>query len=85
MKNRFRSERRALLGVALVAASGAICTRAAAQTAKISKEQAKYQDKPNGAQRCDGCAQFVAPDGCKIVDGKISPSAWCMLYAPKPR
>ena len=85
MKDSFRSKRRALLGVGLAAAGGAICTRAAAQQSKLSKDQAKYQDNPKGEQRCDGCAQFVAPDGCKLVEGKISPSGWCTLYTAKPK
>ncbi len=84
MKDSFRSTRRVLLGVGLAAAGGAICARAAAQS-KVSKDQSKYQDKPNGEQRCDGCAQFVAPDSCKVVEGKISPSGWCALYAAKPK
>jgi hypothetical protein len=85
MNNRFRSKRRALLGVGLAAAGGAICARAVAQQSKLPKDQAKYQDQPKGGQRCDGCVQFVAPDGCKVVDGKISPAGWCMLYAAKPK
>jgi len=85
MNDRFLSTRRALLGVGLAAAGGVICTRVAAQASKVSKDQAKYQDKPKGDQRCDGCAQFLAPDGCKVVDGKISPSGWCMLYAAKAK
>lgn len=82
MKNVFRAKRRALLGVGLAVASGAICTQAAAQ-AKVSKDQAKYQDKPKDRQRCDGCMHFVAPDGCKLVEGKVSPSGWCTLFAAK--
>jgi hypothetical protein len=84
MKDGFRSKRRLLLGVGLAAATGAISVRAVAQS-KVSKANAKYQDKPNGDQRCDGCVQFAAPDGCKVVEGRISPSGWCMLYAPKPK
>ena len=84
MKDGFRSKRRVLLGVGLAAATGAISVRVSAQS-KLSKAQAKYQDKPKGDQRCDGCVQFVAPDGCKVVDGKINPSGWCMLYAAKPK
>jgi len=83
MKGSFGSRRRLLLGVGLAAAGGAICARAAAQQSKISKDQAKYQDKPKGEQRCDGCAHFLAPDGCKLVEGKISPSGWCILYGAK--
>ena len=85
MKDSFRSKRRALLGVGLAAAGGAICARAAAQQPKISKDQAKYQDKPKDQQRCDGCAHFLAPDSCKLVEGKINPSGWCTLYAAKPK
>ena len=85
MKDRFRSERRALLGAGLAAAGGVICARVAAQQSKVSNDQAKYQDKPKGEQRCDGCAQFLAPGSCKVVDGKISPSGRCMLYAAKPK
>jgi hypothetical protein len=84
MKDSIRSKRRALLGIGLAATAGAICARAAAQS-KVSKEQSKYQDKPKGEQRCDGCAQFLAPDGCKVVEGKISASGWCVLYAAKPK
>ncbi len=84
MNDSLRSKRRLLLGVGLVAATGAISSRVLAQS-KLSQAQAKYQDKPKGDQRCDGCVQFLSPNGCKVVDGKISPSGWCMLYAPKPK
>jgi hypothetical protein len=51
----------------------------------MSKEQAKYQDKPKDAQRCDGCMHFAPPDGCKFVEGKVSASGWCILFAAKPK
>ena len=82
MKKTFQFRRREFLGVGLAAAGGALCTRATAQQ-KMSKDQAKYQDKPKGDQRCDGCNFFVAPDGCKLVDGKISPAGWCVLWVAK--
>lgn len=85
MKDRFLSERRALLGVGLAAAGGALCARAAAQQPKISKSQASYQDTPKGEQQCDRCAHFMAPDSCKLVEGKISRSGWCSLYSAKPK
>jgi high potential iron-sulfur protein len=50
---------------------------------KASKEAMKYQDKPNKDQRCDNCMQFVAPSSCKVVDGTISPSGWCMAWVKK--
>ena len=38
-----------------------------------------------GAARtlCDGCVNFQPPKACKFVQGDISPSGWCQLFAPK--
>lgn len=48
---------------------------------KMSKEQAGYQEKQNGDQRCADCRYFNAGDNsCQLVEGSISPDAWCMLY-----
>jgi hypothetical protein len=65
-----------------VAATGAVATRAVAQQ-KISQADAKYQPQPKGQQRCDNCVNFQAPNACKFVQGDISPSGWCQLYAAK--
>ena len=60
-----------------------------AQGGMESKAMAKYQEKPNGSQECDGCMQFVpgkdssANGTCKIVQGSISPKGWCMNFTPK--
>ncbi len=56
---------------------------ALAQT-KASKEQTQYQDSPKDGQTCAACLHFTAPSGCKVVDGSISPTGWCNLYAVKP-
>ena len=50
---------------------------------KASKEAMKYQDKPNGDQRCDNCMQFQAPSSCKVVDGTISPQGYCIAWVKK--
>jgi hypothetical protein len=51
---------------------------------KTSKEQAKYQDHPNGSQSCASCEQFVAETStCKVVEGKVSPGGWCALWTKK--
>jgi hypothetical protein len=52
---------------------------------KASKSEAGYKDAPNGGQRCDVCAQFLPPTGCKLVAGSVSPSGWCNFFAPRPR
>jgi hypothetical protein len=50
---------------------------------KFSQSMAKYQPTPKGAQSCDNCTQFQPPAACAVVEGKISPSGWCFLYARK--
>ena len=81
-----RMSRRAVLrqsALALgAAASGLAASRAVAQT-KISQDSAKYQAQPKGQQRCDNCVNFQPPNACKFVQGTISPSGWCLLYAAK--
>ncbi len=82
-----RVSRRSLLRTAAVAAGGAAILGTAASRRAEAKAQQKlvgYQDTPHGAQQCDNCSQFVAPDSCKVVDGKISPTGWCKVYAKKP-
>jgi hypothetical protein len=56
----------------------------------MPKTNVKYQDKPNGANACGKCNYFLpgatpAVAGlCKVVAGPISPTGWCILFAPKP-
>ena len=75
----------AVAGIALAPASA----RFALAQAKASKQAMKYQDQPKDGQRCDTCLQFIpgpkpgANGGCKVVDGPISPSGWCMAYVKK--
>jgi hypothetical protein len=59
-----------------------VASRSMAQQ-KMSKSDAKYQDKPQGNQRCDLCRFFQAPNQCQVVQGDISPSGWCTLFAAK--
>ncbi len=55
---------------------------AAAQT-KMSQASASYQDSPKGQQSCATCALFTPPDGCKMVEGTISPHGWCSVFTAK--
>jgi hypothetical protein len=68
--------------LAFAAAAGAAVTRANAQQ-KITQAAAKYQDQPKEKQSCAVCVNFEPPNGCKFVQGTISPNGWCMLFAPK--
>jgi High potential iron-sulfur protein len=80
-----RPGRRAFVRGACAAVLVAGAALGAEAQQKAAKQMVQYQDKPKGAQECDNCLQFVAPDGCKLVDGKINPKGWCLLYAAKPK
>lgn len=83
--------RRNLLRGAFVAVGGGVLAGAsmAASTSqaanKMPQKAVNYQATPKGKAQCDNCAQWQAPASCKIVQGVISPSGWCTVYAPKPR
>jgi hypothetical protein len=72
-------------GFSLLAATGAvsIAARAKAQSAKADPSTVAYQTKPSNGQQCSTCTSFIAPAGCVLVSGTISPSGWCELYSPK--
>ena len=53
------------------------------KSGKVSKALAKYRDMPNGSQQCSKCNNFTAPNTCKVVEGSVSPSGWCTLFAAK--
>ena len=81
-----RISRRGLLsGTARALGAAAAATVAAQAIAqeKIGQAEAKYQATPKGDQRCDGCMLFQPPNACKAVQGEISPSGWCQLFAKK--
>ncbi|HEY6048913.1 MAG TPA: high-potential iron-sulfur protein [Sphingomicrobium sp.] len=60
---------------------GSALTSSPAQAGgKIAQKAVKYQPTPKGAQRCDNCALWQAPNSCKLVDGIIAASGWCVLY-----
>lgn len=74
--------RAALLAGAALTASVVPSEQASAQQ-KASKEAMKYQDRPNGDQRCSNCMQFVPPASCKVVDGTINPNGYCIAWVKK--
>ena len=79
------SRRAVLTGsvLALGAVAGAgVFSRAAAEQ-KFSQNAAQYQATPKGDQHCGSCSKFQPPNACKIIEGNISPSGWCKLFAAK--
>lgn len=83
MQNDGTAKRRKVLQLGVAALGGAMLAPARAQAKKVPKAQVQYQDAPKNGQQCDACAQFVAPAGCKLVDGEISPKGWCLLFVKK--
>ena len=90
--DRNNMSRRGFFGRAL--ATGAVAVGAAqilrsgeAHAQKAPKSSVQYQEEPKGDQNCANCQFWIEPEGdskmggCQIVQGKISPEAWCNLWA----
>lgn len=85
-KKNVQTTRRILLQTAIGAVSAVSflgLTARGARAAKSSKSDVGYQDSPKGNQQCDDCRQFIPPNACKQVEGVISPSGWCKMWAKK--
>jgi hypothetical protein len=56
-----------------------------AQAAKMPQTSpaVAYQSTPKDSHQCDACLLFQAPNSCQVVDGVVSPSGWCKLWAKK--
>jgi hypothetical protein len=70
-----------------MAAAGAVPVLAlmtSGAQAKMAQAAAKYQPEPKDGKQCDGCNFFVAPNSCKMVDGEIAPTGYCVLWTKKP-
>jgi hypothetical protein len=48
---------------------------------KMTRQQAQYQDTPQGLYSCGMCTLFEAPNACKVVEGDISKDGWCKAFA----
>ncbi len=66
--------------VALVGGIGLASVAATEASAKIKPTLVGYQDSPKDGHDCKGCKLFEPPNGCKSVDGVISPDGWCKLW-----
>jgi hypothetical protein len=75
--------RRSVLLAAAGAAPLLALTGGEAQ-AKLAMTAVKYQTDPKDGKQCDGCNFFVAPNSCKMVDGDIAATGWCLLWVKKP-
>ena len=75
------SRRTVLLAAAGVAPLLALATTPA--EAKMTEAAVKYQATPKDGKQCDACNFFEAPNGCKMVDGDIAATGWCLLWVKK--
>jgi hypothetical protein len=48
---------------------------------KMTRQQAEYQDTPNGIYSCGMCTLFERPKACKVVEGEVSHDGWCKAFA----
>ena len=70
----------------LLAAAGAaplVALASGEAQAKIAQKAVQYQTTPKDGKQCDGCNFFIAPNGCKMVDGDIAATGWCALWVKK--
>jgi hypothetical protein len=66
---------------ALTGAIPATLLSPAAASEKMTRQQAEYQDRPNGIYSCSLCTLFVRPNACKVVEGEVSEAGWCKAFA----
>ena len=76
-----RSRRHIIGTMGKVVAASPLFAIASRAADKMTRTQAEYQDTPNGIYSCGLCSLFEAPDGCKVVEGKVSKDGWCKAFA----
>jgi ribosomal protein S20 len=80
---KFNWSRRSAIRTAIGAVSAALSLRTSSTQAdeKMTREQAQYQDMPNGIYSCGNCSLFERPKSCKVVAGEVSEDGWCKAFA----
>ena len=75
--------RRTLLRTVATGISAGLLLRISPTAAsdKMTRQQAEYQDAPNGIYSCAVCTLFEPPNSCKVVEAEISKDGWCKAFA----
>jgi hypothetical protein len=83
MVEKLDRSRRKIVGAVAKLASAALLLRISPTDAaeKMTKQQAEYQDTPNGIYSCGLCTLFDKPKFCKVVEGEVSEDGWCKAFA----
>jgi hypothetical protein len=77
-----RSRRKVMRAVVSGVSAGLLLRIVPARASeKMTRQQAEYQDTPNGIYSCAVCTLFEAPKFCKVVDGEVSRDGWCKAFA----
>ena len=77
-----RSRRRVIRAIATaIPAAVLIRTSRTEASEKMTRQQAEYQDRPDGIYSCGMCTLFEKPNACKVVEGDISIDGWCKAFA----
>ena len=75
--------------IVLPALAGLVTAAASADAAKSSQASMHYQSTPYDGKQCSGCNFFIpgssasANGSCKIVDGTIAPTGYCIAFNAK--
>ena len=83
VEERVDRSRRRLIGALGRGVSAGLLLRISPTQAsdKMTRQQAEYQDRPNGIYSCAVCTLFERPKSCKVVEGEVSEDGWCKLFA----
>jgi hypothetical protein len=90
MRDTKQISRRAALKTGVTILAGSLTTTAALaddpDAGKMAKSvvQYRYHHGPHD-NHCEICANFLPPDACKLVAGKIDPNGYCTAFAAKKK
>jgi hypothetical protein len=77
-----RSRRKVMRAVARGIAAGLLLRISQTDASeKMTRQQAEYQNSPNGLYSCGMCTLFEPPKSCKVIDGEVSKDGWCKAFA----
>ena len=79
VEKRVDSSRRKLIRAVVEGVSAGLLLRISRTEAseKMTRQQAEYQDTPNGIYSCGMCTLFEPPKSCKVVAGEVGKDGWC--------
>lgn len=78
------ASRRTVLGGGLTVLAAGLTARAQAQAPqKLAQKVVQYQTTPKNGQQCSICVNYLPPDQCKLVEGPVVPTGWCIAFGPK--